>query len=77
MKQFLKKLFGIKPTVGDRVCGGLDFGVSYRGVVVKTPTNDLFPCYEVEGQITIYTDWSGAVTEKKTFTVPESKICLE
>lgn len=62
--RFIRRLFGLRPKVGDPVSGGLDFSVSYEGVVVEICNNKYMPGAYVSGTITINSDWKGVLKEE-------------
>lgn len=63
------------PKVGDPVSGGLDYSVSYEGVVIEISNNKYLPGAYVCGTITINSDWKGVLKEEKDrFFVPLSRL---
>lgn len=77
MKNFLKNIFGIKPRIGDAVCGSFSEASWYRGRVINVPTQRLFPCYEVDGEIHTNNEFGGETVERKIFFIPEGQVLLE
>lgn len=54
--KLLESFFSKKPTVGDEVSGGLDYGVTYEGIILEDNSKDKdFPHYVVEGRT--YISW--------------------
>jgi len=73
--KLLRKFFGLKPAVGDTVGGGLDFGVSYSGVVIETRYNTKMRGAYVSGKITLSNMWKGEIVENHDrFFVPLSRL---
>lgn len=57
----------MKPRVGDKIVAGLDFGVSFRGVVTKDNSgNPDIPHYVADGTTTISNMWKGEIEQEET-----------
>lgn len=67
--QFVRKFFGMKPIVGDKVDGFIDYGISYCGEVT-----DIGLYYEVKGKISIDTIFSIDTKFDDKIFVPHSRI---
>lgn len=74
--RWLRKLLKLKPQVGDIVNGGLDFGVSYKGVVVKTNYNPDVPGAYIDGEITIYMPGGDETKEVKMEFIPLARLAF-
>ena len=73
--RFLRRLLRLRPKVGDPVSGGLDFSVSYEGIVIEICNNKYMPGAYVRGTITINSDWKGVLKEEKSrFFVPLARL---
>ena len=66
MASLFRRIFSPKPRVGDKVHGGLDFGVCYSGVVTSVQNRPEYEmCWlKVSGVVTIYPDWGDPIEKK-------------
>ena len=58
IKLFFKKLFGLPPTVGDRVHGHICYGSTFSGTIVKDNSKSIFSHYVINGSTVYYKEWT-------------------
>lgn len=64
--QYIRKCFGVRPVIGDKVQGYLDFGVKYQGTVIEVGEYFL----KVSGSTTFYNALNEQVEDTGDFLVP-------
>jgi len=76
--KWIRKLFGCRPKLGDTIAAGLDFGVSFTGVVVQDKSScEYMPGYVCNGTVHISNMWKGKIEEQEEgFFVPLARARL-
>ncbi len=64
IRLFFKKLFGLPPTVGDKVHGSICYGSTFSGTIVEDHSKSLFPHYVIDGSTVCYKEWTGERVEE-------------
>lgn len=77
---YLRRFFGCRPKLGDRVAGYLDFSIQFEGRVVEDSSDStLFPCYTIQGKTFFTKEWTNeeVVEPNDQIIIPAGRVSLQ